>query len=478
MITADISVTSGRIREEVGSCFPVLFTPLTQRPAGNLFSYSSSPNHQDFGMNNLPVVDQIVRYKHHFDSPTVWPVEPLSYNSNMMVLTACANPQNPIYYDEDLSCPTRFSAPIIIRSIVSDYEEDLNGLKAELAIKNNQIDLGNTQALLTQIMNSSAESDIKGALMQAAPFTSDTVLLTYIYSQPAESDLLEVLLANAPLSDAVYSTLQDQPLSKHVSQQIKSAQNGISPLEELKREIAALNRERHLIMTRLIGELLLDTTDYNSIATIDSLLNEENDLFWKEMHIDLLQSHGASLANSVTSSQVLAVDLHDDFNALQHIINDFDLSNLSLDGPVNDPQFQQELERIRDSKDHLAASSRAGALLQMMKNCRVSPDVEQLFSTFESRSSTADTEFIDESNIMRIFPNPNSGEKLNLSLSQEVDSPEVLVYNAMGQLMITEYFPKDTKDMSLNLNGLGAGLYFIELQSKNQIIERSKFVVQ
>lgn len=304
------------------------------------------------------------------------------------------------------------------------------------------------------------------------------MLLTYIHSQPAESDLLEVLLANSPLSDAVYSTLQDQPLSKHVSEQIKSAQSGVSPFEELNREITALNRERHLLMTRLIGELLLDTTDYNSIATIDSLLNEENDLFWKEMHIDLLQSHGASLANSVTSSQVLAVDLHDDFNALQHIINDFDLSNLSLDGPVNVQQFQQELERIRDSKNHLAASSRADALLKMVENFRNSPKIEQLNPLLESTDIASDNIFIDESNIMRIFPNPNNGEKLNLSLSQEVDSPKVLVYNAMGQLMITEYFPKDTKDMSLNLNGLSAGLYFIELQSKNQIIERSKLVVQ
>jgi surface protein len=76
-------------------------------------------------------------------------------------------------------------------------------------------------------------------------------------------------------------------------------------------------------------------------------------------------------------------------------------------------------------------------------------------------------------NTVTIFPNPTNGI-LNIDVNLFNENMCVIVYNALGQPVLTDVFT--TKSLKLNTSALTNGFYFIVVMSHNKTLTRSKFV--
>lgn len=104
--------------------------------------------------------------------------------------------------------------------------------------------------------------------------------------------------------------------------------------------------------------------------------------------------------------------------------------------------------------------------------CTVSTD----FGTFVEESD-------NEENNMQIFPNPNSGEKISIEISNPGQGNDVIMlelFNASGQLVDTIEIPNDTggylKTTYTFENKLSAGMYFIKYWINGSALEKKMIV--
>lgn len=79
----------------------------------------------------------------------------------------------------------------------------------------------------------------------------------------------------------------------------------------------------------------------------------------------------------------------------------------------------------------------------------------------------------DNFSTVTIFPNPTNSV-LNIEVNLFNENMNVKVYNALGQIVLTEVFT--SKSLQLNTSALTNGIYFINVMSNNKTLTRSKFV--
>jgi sugar lactone lactonase YvrE len=79
----------------------------------------------------------------------------------------------------------------------------------------------------------------------------------------------------------------------------------------------------------------------------------------------------------------------------------------------------------------------------------------------------------DNLNRVTIYPNPTNGV-LNIEVNSFNENMSVIIYNALGQPVLTDAFT--TKTLKLNTSVLTNGFYFIDVMSNNKTLTRSKFV--
>ena len=89
---------------------------------------------------------------------------------------------------------------------------------------------------------------------------------------------------------------------------------------------------------------------------------------------------------------------------------------------------------------------------------------------------TSSVSNIDESPILKIYPNPTKGDI-------EIDLPETemlyfKLYDVMGKLILTEKINNQTNKFHLNLNHLSKGSYYLLLKSSNGKNYHSTFIKQ
>ncbi|MFN3916650.1 MAG: T9SS type A sorting domain-containing protein [Flavobacteriales bacterium] len=172
------------------------------------------------------------------------------------------------------SCPSQIINPFVVSKsdAVSTLKSTIVGLNEDLAQERAKIDGGNTPHLLHLIATASPGA-IKDALMAASPYLSDQVLLAFLAGNPPTGHLKDILLANSPLSEEVREALSGITLPSGIRNQINSAQQGISPRQELEATINVLN-------TRRINE-------------IDALTREYLDTNWLDSAVIFLRAEGS-----------------------------------------------------------------------------------------------------------------------------------------------------------------------------------------
>jgi predicted small secreted protein len=85
------------------------------------------------------------------------------------------------------------------------------------------------------------------------------------------------------------------------------------------------------------------------------------------------------------------------------------------------------------------------------------------------------TSIIEKSNF-KIYPNPTSYE-LNFDLNSDTDLLKIKIYNTLGGLVLPEKEISEN-NKNLNVSWLDSGIYFVELQDKNNNRFVERFVKQ
>lgn len=80
--------------------------------------------------------------------------------------------------------------------------------------------------------------------------------------------------------------------------------------------------------------------------------------------------------------------------------------------------------------------------------------------------STTDDDFI-------IYPNPNSGQ-FQIKKPQSMQITLLRIYDIFGHLA----YQSKTGDTDLNLSGIHAGVYFVEVQTGNKTYKAKKMIIE
>ena len=99
----------------------------------------------------------------------------------------------------------------------------------------------------------------------------------------------------------------------------------------------------------------------------------------------------------------------------------------------------------------------------LLNNCSGS---DTIIITFKDNSSIPD---LKNDLRLSVFPNPSHGY-LNITFDKLDEDIDLLLYNASGKLLITKHIAKEENNISLNLNKLSKGNYFLKLIYLNQVI--------
>lgn len=81
-------------------------------------------------------------------------------------------------------------------------------------------------------------------------------------------------------------------------------------------------------------------------------------------------------------------------------------------------------------------------------------------------------DYVSTGNLL-MYPNPTK-DVLMIELTAASDNAIISIYNTLGQVVSREAHP--TKQIIVNTNNFIKGLYFVELQSDNQVLHRAKFI--
>lgn len=405
--TADLAVASGRIDYHQGWC-----NSGVDGPAGNKFSHSTFNSENDIAANPGVLVFE---YAHHAD---YW-YTPLYYNANVVMAPGpCNNPQNLLYYDSELSCPSKI--------MEGDIPE--SGL----------LILSQAESLLQTIEETENEA--------SALFTEST-------NDGADSD-------NSLQDEIAYLKAERDELINEYIRLLLNDTLAVNPLQTIA---ALLQNEEGAVRKKQLCEVYLAMGDYENAAAVR---NEIVDLYGSDNHIRLLDlqieanqnfvSYLSSLNNSITdnSAETAVESGNSVISTLQEIAND-------ESDPVN--------------------AGRALAFLSVALDTIYPVIIEDLYMDINVKSMSMDDNRENQS-ILSVYPNPSDRTTITVELKTTDDvsdkSAYIEIYSITGQLASKKYLIKENTNIQVDTSNLETGVYVVKLFSNNQLIETKKLMIK
>lgn len=253
---------------------------------------------------------------------------PFEYHANDLLITG----QDALCTDNDValftganhtisaSCPDK-TPQLGNGGVIQILKSEYNEAKLALGEANLVIDGGDTENLLTYILNTSANWQIKNELLQYSPYLSDEVLIAMLDKTPVIADWVidDILEVNAPLSDAVIAklinrnpTLPDWILVKYLTQSVPVASESLidfielSPSDWVLKDVLIANSPLYDEELIALIEKLPPSKDWvvRDVLVVNTPLSQP---VW-----DAFYNHSPAypswVENSINSSSVVAAD--------------------------------------------------------------------------------------------------------------------------------------------------------------------------
>lgn len=473
LFQADLAVTSGQIAYQQGFCYPSI-NPLSMvTPAGNKFSHSTFDPQNDIAANNVVLP---FNYAHHADLITT----PLYYNASVVVPQYCASINDPVYFDNTKSCPTKIKDGSII-VLYPLLRAQTDSLKQVIADKENLIDGGNTNYLLNVIATQSS-GNIKNALMLASPYLSDEVLLAYLAKNPPSGHIQQVILANSPVSQEVLNALNGMNIPNGIKNQINNAQTGTSAMTYLSNEISFNKAERNSLIDERIRLFLSDTLVENPLDSVALILKEENIEIRKKQLCDTYIAKGDSAKTAETRNEIALEYGYDNYVKMADVYQEVFSLPSSCFAVITDPNIKQEVEYVAYDPNDRINAVRGEALLAVAFDSLFLANVEPLEifgGGLRMAQNNNQQETASKESFLSLYPNPSDGGLVNLEIKGDelLNNATLEIYNIAGQLVATHLFNGEARIATISANKLIPGVYFVKLFSDSQLIETKKLLI-
>lgn len=405
--TADLSITSGRIDYNQGWC-----NQGVDGPAGNKFSHSTFTSQNDISANSGVLV---FWYAHHAD---YW-YTPLYYNTNIVMAPGpCNNPQNILYYDSQLSCPTQITGD-------EGPEGGLLLLAEAEALSEMITEAQNSPSLLAD--------NIDGDLV------SDTGVL--------QDDI------------AYLKSKRDEIINEYIRVLISDTL-AVNPLETVA---AFLQNEEGVARKIQLCDVYLALGQYENATTVRNEIVElggyNNAVRLLDLKIAANENFGAYLSSLNNSMNESSADL----------AAEIDNSTLSI------------LQEIANDESDPVNAGKALAYLSVALDTIYPLIIEDLYLDIDVKSLSADDSPANQS-LLSIYPNPSDRTVISVELkSTDMNSDMesyIEIYSITGKLVSKKYLIKDNTTIQVDTSDLATGVYVVKLFSNNQLIETKKLMIK
>ncbi|MFT7611993.1 MAG: hypothetical protein ACI9J3_000942 [Parvicellaceae bacterium] len=376
-------------------------------------------------------------------------------------------------------------------SLVATPIETVKGkyfvLAEQKSLLDNQVDAGDSDALLDVITNGSG-GQVKNELLAVSPYLSDKVLIEYLWSNPSNGHLKQVYLANSPLSQKVFFWLESDNIPNGILNQIQNAQTGERPLDQIEKEISVVNLSKNIELARMTRRFL-------DSAWVDSV--------WIDTAVFYLELDGSSEA----SCALVPIEIkRNPVKADQHLtsirIEGEDIKKYEVPGDkkaeniLSFCDFHELLMQVKQrpggyysltysekndlntiaQKGDVGVRANAQAILDFLKNDFPYLGGEDILGPGKSLNiDVPDKEITIEKKEIRTNPNPTSG-LLNILSNVELESGEIRIYSIDGRLVDKMNIIGTTK--TIDLQSQPEGMYVVQILEYGVIIKYDKIIIR
>ncbi|MCX6311683.1 MAG: T9SS type A sorting domain-containing protein, partial [Bacteroidetes bacterium] len=345
------------------------------------------------------------------------------------------------------------------------------------------IDGGQTTYLLNQINSNISPGQLKNILIASSPYLSDDVLIAFVNKTSLPNGIVkDVLIANSPLRASVKSAIQNRtsPFPSGIMNNINAVQNGISPMDILLGKISEAQSIRDLSVDELIRQYLYDTTLTNGLDSVQLALkrygvNLEDKCKLAAAQITAKDYAGATA--TLDTIRILNGGTLDNSCKLLDLLMRLQQSTNGYYSIKTDPAFASDSVTVSQMASDQNVEAYIGAQAMMKAIFLVSYQEPIDPVPHNSARIAQPTNNISNSELGKIFPNPNNG---TMSFNYEIPVGSkgiLLLYDISGKQVDSFVLKEGLNTEQISEENLGGGIYFYRFIIDDEQINSGKVVI-
>jgi hypothetical protein len=454
---ADISVTSGEIDPQQGTCASASTT------ANNTFN-NDCPARLNIYVSNTAV------WGIGYNYPNAAGYMPNCYSTPEVAINNCLSVSTP-------TCTT----PLIITigNLYALLHADIANNQTQLTSANNLLN-GGDAARLYSIINIGSNGEIKNTLLAAGPYLSDGVLAAAINKGLSPGIIKDILLPNCPLDSYVLGILNSSSLPPGIKNQIVAAQTGVSARTEMVGQASYFQSAINNDINGLVRYYLNDTIG-NGLDSAELLIQSIQPAptcaqLAQVGFMQVANNEIAAAQNTLTAVQNMNDNTMDDYCKILPILIQLQQSSSHAMGLASDSTALATVNQIaNDNTSGTLGSINALALLNFLYNTQYNEPIEPI-QIDNSRVMSQDNNNYAPAAIAKVYPNPASST-LNVETDLAIGQVQnICLYNSLGQQVRCQELSESLT--TLQVSDLSTGIYFYRItDQQGNLVKADKVIL-
>lgn len=461
-ITNDLTVTSGRIAYHQGYCYGNDVTT----PAGNYFDQSSYTTQPHIIANNTVTP---LNYASHDYSSVPNPYYPYNVTIPIVSREICTT-----VFPGNSTCLSKLG----LQHRISELTNNVKEIKTEITTLKNQIDGGNTSAVIAYIHSNESPGKKRIYLLGLSPYLSDEVLIEYIYSNPPNGHLQQVLLANSGITQQVWEVLDAKSIPQGIKNSVSNAMNIKSPRRILEDNIFYQTDKKNETLNYIISYYLNDTISVSPTDSLIQIISDEDGRYYKNILVWLTLGKGDPYNAGLIKEEIEQLYGSDNTTKMQEVGITL-YQNLPVATVMqNNQPLGQLVRQIAQDGNECIPGIYAKTLLMMAYDSSYVENIEGLDPQMPY-SEIIENNDVNVSAIVKVYPNP-----ANDFIIAQINSDEysyalmdrIEIVTPTGVVLKTERNDKGWPIYSIPVNDLSKGTYIIRIYQGDELLHTQLFM--
>jgi len=381
------------------------------------------------------------------------------------------------------ACPvTEYVDKVIV---FNNHHEKYNQLLASYNSLKSMIDNGNTEALLQYAENNQL-NPLANIVGDKKKLISDDVLLTTLENMPPTNwtEFYDIFMNNSPLSARVLSTFNSNSaiIPNPILLAVQNAQNGFSLMQQVQKQLNDIELEKGLALNQMLYYYL--DTNRVDLALAHLAADPAIGSATLGLAIDPYNKYGYQFSNKLHGELTLLQRTSLDANLIAQLSNYINYYNNVLPNAQNLQHISgaqtEALKAIANvhSVDGTMATVALAAAGKATYGYNPKPiNIVNGYRTIKPNEEVQEQNaiVIDDNNfVFNLVPNPTNGNvELQINSKQ---IKELSITDLAGKVLLQQANIQQSK-ITLNLEHLSNGIYFVKLSTYGGEIKAKKLIV-